>query len=344
MSSKPKPPDVFQAPLDALWQPPALIWTLLAGEGLAAVLSLGPGLDGDRWIRFGLMSLMVQWVSLIALATLWLFRRPLRRIKPLRVAYVALLLLMASAWLVGVAMWALLRDLLQIDEPWLPLMLRLSGVVLVVGLLGLAAFHNHWRARLLAVRTKQAELESLQARIRPHFLFNTLNSAVSLVRQRPADAEQLLLDLSDLFRAALSSPHDIPLADELDLARRYLEIEGIRFGPRLQTRWSLPDPIPKIRIPALSIQPIVENAVRHGIEQLVEGGLIDIEVAERGPDVVITVTNPRPLSPDGDTVGHSVGQTASRERISDISRGRGHLVATSTPDTYAVVITLPAAG
>src|SRR5690606_9580864 len=117
---------------------------------------------------------------------------------------------------------------------------RMAGLTLCVGLLGLAVFYHHWRATQLAVQAKQAQLEALQARIRPHFLFNTLNTGVALVRERPGEAERLLLDLSDLFRAALAGPPTIPLEDELALARRYLEIEQLRFGPRLQVKWEVP--------------------------------------------------------------------------------------------------------
>ena len=90
------------------------------------------------------------------------------------------------------------------------------------------------------MRAKQSELQALQARIRPHFLFNTLNTGAALVHPRPEEAERLLLDLADLFRAALAGPRQILLEDELSLARRYLEIEALRFGERLQVRWELP--------------------------------------------------------------------------------------------------------
>src|SRR3546814_8191172 len=110
------------------------------------------------------------------------------------------------------------------------------------------------------------------ARVRPHFLFNTLNSGIALVRQRPEQAEELLLGLSDLFRAALARPHDVALGEELALVRRYLEIEAVRFGPRLRVAWRLPGPLPEVAVPALSVQALVENAVRHGIERSPGGG------------------------------------------------------------------------
>src|SRR3546814_15133790 len=113
-------------------------------------------------------------------------------------------------------------------------MLRMLGIALVAGLLALVAFQNYSEATRLAVRAKQSELEALQARVRPHFLFNTLNSGLALVRQRPEQAEELLLGLSDLSRAALERTHDVALGEELALVRRHLEIVAVRIGPRLR--------------------------------------------------------------------------------------------------------------
>ena len=220
---------------------------MLAGEGLAVVLSLAPGVNVDRLVYFGLTSMMVQWVSLLALGGLYVLRRLLAPLTLHQLAYVALALLVLNTWLVAGAAWYLLGDLWPMtDGSWQALFLRLTVIVLTVGLLGLAAFQNHWRGRLHAVRAKQSELQALQARIRPHFLFNTLNTGAALVHQRPEEAERLLLDLADLFRAALAGPRQILLEDELSLVRRYLEIESLRFGDRLRINWQQPRELPPV--------------------------------------------------------------------------------------------------
>lgn len=320
------PPHPAPRPLDALWQAPALLWVVLAGEGVATILTLGPGVKGDRWVYFGLVSLVVQWIALLAFAALYLVRRRLRGMKPQHVAYVALGMLLACTWLVGLLIvWLLGPSLLLEDGNRVSLLLRLSGIALVVGLLGLAAFQNHWRARQLAVRAKQSELEALQARVRPHFLFNTLNSGIALVRQRPEQAEELLLGLSDLFRAALARPHDVSLAEEIALVRRYLDIEAVRFGPRLRVAWRLPEPLPGVEVPALSVQALVENAVRHGIERLPDGGEVGIEVAAEGDAVVVAVRNAVPAGDDAGNGGHSIGLQATRARLQASTGGRGSL-------------------
>jgi two-component system sensor histidine kinase AlgZ len=207
-------------PLDALWQGTVLLWTFLAGEAVAAIVALAPGHATDDLAYFGLASLMVQWCSLTTLGLLYLGRRRLARISPQRIAREALVTFMLSAWAVGGTGWWLLHEAWGIPPGlWPEFMLRVTGIALAVGLLALAAFQNHWRARQAALRAKQAELEALEARIRPHFLFNTLNTGAALVHARPGEAERLLLDLADLFRAALSGPREILLAEELAQAR-----------------------------------------------------------------------------------------------------------------------------
>lgn len=123
----------------------------------------------------------------------------------------------------------------------------------------------------------KAQLTALQAHIRPHFLFNTLNSAIALVREEPSKAERLLEDLSDLFRATLQDPRStIPLHEEIELAQRYLSIEQIRFGDRLQVTWDLDPAALHVCLPPLLLQPLVENAVKHGVEPSEIGAKVTI--------------------------------------------------------------------
>ncbi len=135
----------------------------------------------------------------------------------------------------------------------------------------------------------------MQARIRPHFLFNTLNSAIALVREDPARAEALLEDLSDLFRHALKDQGEpVTLDEEIALAKRYLAIEEVRFGSRLQLEWQLDPKAGAARLPPLLLQPLVENAVKHGVEPSAQGAQIRVSTQLRGSSVVIKVTNTVP--------------------------------------------------
>lgn len=335
----PSPPT---RPLDELWQARALTWIVVGGEGLAAVLALAPGLDDDRWVYFGLASLWIQWVVLASLGTLYLARHLLNRLPAVQVGAVALLCGMLYCWVITVVARWLLGDAPGAEATdWRGLAMLSSGITLTVGLLGLATFENHWRGRLLDVRAKQAELESLQARIRPHFLFNTLNTGAALVHARPGEAERLLLDLADLFRAALSGPREIPLADELALARRYLEIESLRFGPRLRLNWDMPEPMPDVLVPTLSIQPLVENAIRHGVEPSGDGGAVDVGVNADPALVRIVIRNDLPRGGSRPADGHHVGLISARERILALSQGRGRLDTEVVDGRYVATITLP---
>ena len=339
----PSPPRVHTpSPLDSLWQGKVVIWAVLAGEGLAALLTLAADTPDGRWVRFGLLSLSVQWVVLLALGLLYLMRARLDAVRPQRVAYLALALLMLSTWAVALGCWWLLHAAGAYPGPPGDLLLRVTLIAAIVGWLSLAAYQNHWRNRQLAVRAKQAELAALQARVRPHFLFNTLNTAATLVHLRPDEAERLLLDLADLFRAALSGPREILLEEELALVGRYLEIESLRFGPRLRTRWELPDALPRIVVPALSLQPLAENAIRHGIERLPEGGEVTIAVRRQTGMVEIVVANPVSISTDGLAPGHNIGLPASTARIEAYSEGRGSVRVERGADRFTVVVRLPA--
>lgn len=330
-------------PLSALRQPAVLVWAVLAGIGLAAVLALAPGVTSDRLVHFGLSALLIQWVILSTLALLYALQRPLSRLHWKWVFLVGLVLLLSMTVLVHLAAgWLLFGSNRQMPPGWPESALRAGGIALVVYLLGTAALLNHVRAQHLALKAKQAELESLLARTHPHFLFNTLNTGIALLHHRPEAAEQLLLDLSDLFRAALGGPRNVGLGDELDLARRYLAIEELRLGQRLEVAWEVPARIPDVRLPALSLQPLIENAVRHGIEPRMEGGRIELLVSNDGADVHITVRNdlpPRSATDSGS--GHGIGQPSVASRIQAMTGGLGSLTTSIDDGRYTATIKLP---
>ena len=161
-----------------------------------------------------------------------------------------------------------------------------------------------------------ARLAELQSRIRPHFLFNTLNSALGLVHRDPVRAEALLEDLSELFRSALADGASaVSLDDEIDLARRYLAIEQTRFGERLQVDWQLDPAAGRARVPPLLLQPLVENAVRHGIEPSAAGGRIRIRTQVVLGQVRLSIVNSLPPAPALAAQGHGIALQNVRERL-----------------------------
>ena len=338
----PIPPPTRLSPLDTLWQPRTLIWVLLAGEAVAAVLAVAPGTEGDRLTYFGVASLAIQWISLTALCLLYLLRRYLASLRPPVVAQIGLGALLLSTWLVAGLAWLTLRDYALLPQDgWTGFALRITAISLIMGLLGLAAFQAQWNAKQLAVSAEHAKLQALQARIQPHFLFNTLNTGISLLHARPDLAERLLLDLSDLFRAALSQRDTLRLEEDLSLAHRYLEIEQLRLGDRLRLRWEVPEALPPLSIPTLSVQPLAENAIRHGIEPSTSGGEVSVRVETVDGHLQISVANTLPPATARAASGHQVGLSSVRARLHVATRGRGRVDTRISDGNYVAVIRLP---
>ncbi|WOB49790.1 histidine kinase [Xanthomonas hydrangeae] len=219
--------------------------------------------------------------------------------------------------------------------------LRTTGIALTVGILSLLAFHNHWRARQLAIQAQQAQLDALRARIRPHFLFNTLNTGAALIHGHPEKAERLLLDLADLFRAALGSSDQISLHEELALTRRYLEIEEMRLGRRLTIDWQVPSSLPNIQIPPLSIQPLAENAVRHGIEPRIDGGCISVRFFIDHSWARVEIVNPLPPTQENTNRGHQLGLRAVQARLENPEGGYARLTTQRTDEAFISTLELP---
>jgi two-component system sensor histidine kinase AlgZ len=185
----------------------------------------------------------------------------------------------------GFNRWDLLRNLL---------------VALVAAGIVLRYFYLQHQLRRRERSELQARVDALRSRIRPHFLFNTLNSIASLIDSRPDSAEHAVEDLAELFRASLRED-SVPLtvADELRLCERYLGIEQLRLGERLQVAWEVPPALHGATMPALVLQPLVENAVYHGIAQLPEGGTITVALRAAGSLLLAEVRNPMPAERRG---------------------------------------------
>jgi two-component system sensor histidine kinase AlgZ len=198
----------------------------------------------------------------------------------------------------------------------------------------------HLRAKATLPAETTARLAELQSRIRPHFLFNTLNTALTLVRLDPVRAEGVLEDLAELFRVALTDGGDaVTLADEVELARRYLAIEQIRFGSRLSVEWSLEEPAGAARVPPLLLQPLVENAVRHGVEPAPNGGTIRVKTRVRHGRVVVSLANTVPSAPS--RPGHGIALKNVRERLRLMHDVAAQFDVHSGPDVYRVQIVVP---
>ena len=202
---------------------------------------------------------------------------------------------------------------------------------------------HQWQANVEA--EAQSRVRALQARIRPHFLFNSMNTIASLTRSNPKVAEQAIADLSDLFRASLREHRErIPLANEIEIARAYERIEKLRLGERLQVDWQV-DGLPMdAMVPALILQPLLENAVYHGIEPLDKGGVIRVGGRQDGKSAILTIDNPVSPRVVGRRPGHRIGLDNVRQRLELMFPGEAEVEVIEAPERFVVTLRFPAAG
>jgi two-component system sensor histidine kinase AlgZ len=200
------------------------------------------------------------------------------------------------------------------------------------------------RERAYSPALAEAQLQALQSRIRPHFLFNSLNAALGLIRSDPRRAETVIEDISDLFRVLMRDSRErVPLSSEIALCKQYLAIEQLRLGDRLVTTWNVEPAAGHALVPTLLLQPLIENAVHHGIEPSVTPGTISIDVTRSGRYVDITIDNPwRGKDSAEATRGNRIGLDNVRQRLALVHDLEATLESSVRGDRYVVHIRLPA--
>ena len=287
-------------------------------ELLAIVITLvSPGFSADPWGHLGLISLYMQWIALTSAVVLCVARPWLARLSNIAAGLICyLIVLLVTAFVSETAYWLKLTSsgaMHFTTEDHAVFLLRslTIGTVISAVVLRYLFLQHQWRQQLEA--ETRSRIEALQARIRPHFLFNSMNTIASLTRSRPETAEEAIQDLSDLFRASLSQSHDrTSLDEELTLAQRYLNIEVLRLGARLNVEWQM-ETVPRdVRVPPLILQPLLENAIYHGIEPLADGGTIRVSGRIENGQVIIDISNP---VGGQDPVGHHNGSRIAQENI-----------------------------
>lgn len=300
---------------------PAIALLVLFSQLLVVVLLFAG--EEISWVRFGLMSLYVQWVALLSAAGLCALRQPLTRLS----LEVGAGIMFAVVLLVTGSVGVLTESLLE-RGPGAPL--RILGQLIIAGIitgLVLRYFYVQQRLRLQEQAELQSRIQALQSRIRPHFLFNSMNIIASLIATDPDTAEGVVEDLSELFRASLNDAgNQVPLNDELDLCERYLRIESLRLGERLQLDWQIEPISNNVQIPLLTLQPLLENAIYHGIQPLPEGGTITVHVSFADDDVLVVIANPVPdAKRQSESEGNRMALQNIRSRLSVLYGPRASL-------------------
>jgi two-component system sensor histidine kinase AlgZ len=187
----------------------------------------------------------------------------------------------------------------------------------------------------------EARLQALQSRIRPHFLFNSLNAVLSLIRRDPRRAERALEDLADLFRVLMRDNRSfVRLSDEIDLLERYAGLEKLRLGERLEIDWQLGAAPLEALMPPMVLQPLLENAVYHGVEPGTGAGRVEVRVERRGARVLVRIENPH-LEEHAQRAGNRMALANIRERLQLFFDAEARLEARVEGERYVVEIEMP---
>ena len=352
MAHEPGLTEIEAAPAQPVFLPDlcgftALFVVVVVSELVALIMVVGASGFGPGFFdELALLSLYTQWLGLSAAAALCLARRWLNGLDERAIAVLSYLLVLLVIWAVAELAWWVVNPLIgagaltRLSRGDLILRTVLIGGVVAALMLRYFYVQFHYRHRLAS--EAQARLEALQARIRPHFFFNCMNTIAALTRTEPALAERAVEDLADLFRASLTDARaPVAVSEEIAFVERYLGIERLRLGERLEVRWQLGPLPPSARLPLLSLQPIVENAIYHGIEPAPAGGVIEISARTGGGRFEIEVVNPALPGTGGRHQGNRIALGNVRERLRAHFGERAVMEASLADGYYRVRLSVP---
>ncbi|HVY65113.1 MAG TPA: histidine kinase [Gammaproteobacteria bacterium] len=322
---------------------------VLLSELLAVTLSLARP-TADFLSELARVSMFLQWMGLTSAALLCYLRSRLRALTIAQSSLAVFGVLLTNTVVISVlALWfgtgfdTGAAAAVAAQSAW-PFVARNAGICVIVTALLLRYFFvtHQWQTHVRA--EARSRIQALQARIRPHFLFNSMNTIAALTRSDPARAEEAVEDLADLFRATLRDSHSpLRLKEELELTRIYQRIEALRLGERLKVTWDVAGLPMRALVPGLTVQPLLENAIYHGIEPLPGGGTVTIAGRVANGEIELVVTNP--VAPgrganDG-RPGNRLALDNIRQRLTLAYGGEGVLSVEQSPDQYRVTVRFP---
>jgi two-component system sensor histidine kinase AlgZ len=339
-------PDAFFIP--DFCAPRMVFAVVLIAELVALTLALARA-DAPFLTELARISMFLQWLGLTNAALLCYSRKWLARLSVPRSSVVVFVLILLNTALISeLALWlgtafgpAGLAE--RPGDHW-PFLLRNAGIAVIVTALLLRYFFvtHQWQKHVRA--EAQSRIQALQARIRPHFRFNSMNTIAALTRSDPQRAEEAVEDLADLFRATLrDSSAPLRLKEELEITRIYQRIEALRLGSRLAVTWDVGALPMRAFVPGLTVQPLLENAIYHGIEPLEQGGTVTVSGRVAGAEVEIVVSNPVASGAEAGEPrpGNRLALDNIRQRLELAYGGRGSLTIDRQPDRYRVTVRFP---
>ena len=337
----------FHADFDKLRFPLRLTLFTLGVAALALVSYAAGGADIGYAQLLASVVLVVAFCALGS-AILYLLRNPVGELSAVKGLIISWLLLVAVAFLCAFAViFAHELRSFGINVFNAHVTPPIFGYALIGHAVLVVPFILWLEKKIHSDRIAQMEMESeqftnLDFRIRPHFLFNSLNSVASLITEHPVRAETALHNLSDVFRAVMSDKRKlVPLKAELDMADKYLYLEKIRLGKRLQVSSKIDPNCVGVKVPVFLLQPMLENAVYHGIETRFKGGKINLVIQIKDKQLEIKITNPLPEAGVKRRVGNKVAQQNLRQRIQAIFGNKASLDSFEAETTFNVIVRLP---
>jgi two-component system sensor histidine kinase AlgZ len=299
-----------------------------------------------------LVSLFVQWIALSGAATLCAARHFLNGLPNSRALGFAYLLLLGVVLVISeAAVWVLwLVGTVNTPRPeWYAYFhIQNFTVAAIINALALRYFLARHQLRQRTLSEARAKIEVLRSRIRPHFLFNTMNIIVSLIHSAPDKAETAVVDMADLFRSMLGDSENlVPVNNEIAIAKKYLDIEALRLESRLRVDWSVGKFPRRAVMPVLILQPLLENAIQHGIEPIPAGGVIGVRLWEERDVIHISVTNPLPRLRSKSAVATPNSEHALdnlRLRLQSHYGDAARLEITQEPERFSVAVEIPIRG
>jgi len=338
-----------------------VLTVMIVSQLLAFILVLAnitPFATTHIWSSLGLVSLFVHWVALSSTLILCLIRRWLAVISRQKAAVVSYIIIMLVTFVMSFVVSGIERTLYSHTNPlwgWL-FALRNTAISAIVAAIALRFIYLHRQQQLVQNAKASARIAALQARIRPHFLFNSMNTIAALIANRPDDAEIAIEDLSELFRASLGKKNEedsielVSLDTEFHYVKLYLQIEQLRLGDRLTVEWDI-QPVPAtVRLPPLTLQPLFENAVYHGIEPLPDGGTIRVTCEVQDHLVNLVIENPQAANKlsrkikNSSCSGNQIAMDNIRERFKYVFGAQGQIYLIEDDDVVRLILNFPVDG
>lgn len=335
-----KLPQIDALLFSALFNERGVLASLVVTQVIATILAFAPFVEGDNWQGLGVISLFLHLTVLVSISALYFCRSFLQK-----KSHTHQLFAFFTTFLLSTALFSFLcaRYFLDVtnQETYLYFVLRNCLIVFLITALFVQFLVIYFEKEQQTKALSRAELDALQARIRPHFLYNSLNTAAELTHHDADAAEQAILALAALSQAAMRSGQRVLLEDELTLSKQYIALETWRFGNRLKVNWQIPSQLPNLSIPCLTLQPLIENAVCHGVETSETGATITVELHVTTGYLTLIVSNPITLNNASKRPNNGMALENIKQRLAMYYKDKAQLSITNKNNIFRVKVVIP---